>query len=253
MNTSNQRRATEHGASISTPSAQLSAPPRLRVIPHWEISKPRKIVVPLAVGLAWGNDPQYRIEEKLDGRFETRQVFGTTEDLGDTLLAGEYLRGEFHAFDLLRLNGTDFRPYPLEHRLVFLAGVFAAKPLDRTGGEIHRVPALHYQPSTLHDIWTRGGEGIVRKRLDAPWGTPFEACKRIETFTCTVTGFNAGQSVQISLADHPCGNVALKGGKCDRVRVGSILKIEGFGLTREGQIREGRVCKDSATSWLVKY
>lgn len=242
------------------------------------IAKPRKIVVPLPTALTWGGDEnEYRYEEKLDGRFETRQAHGTTEDLGDTLLAGEYVRGEFYAFDLLRMNGSDFRSYPLHHRLAFLAGVFVTKPFDCAGGEIHPVPALDLRPSTLADIWARGGEGIVRKSLAGKWGEPMEACKRLETFHCLVTGMNAGQSVQLariinggemrpcdpagfgedhfvqSLETAPCGAVKLGGGKADRVRVGSILKIEGFGLTREGKIREPRPCRDTATSWIVQY
>ena len=49
------------------------------------------------------------------------------------------------------------------------------------------------------------------------------------------------------------GNLPLLGGKCDRVRVGSILKIEGFGLHASGLIREPRVCKDTADSWLINF
>jgi hypothetical protein len=49
------------------------------------------------------------------------------------------------------------------------------------------------------------------------------------------------------------GNLPLFGGRCDRVRVGSILKVEGFGLHASGLIREGRVCKDTADSWLVVF
>lgn len=104
------------------------------------------------------------------------------------------------------------------------------------------------------------------------------SCKRIETFYCIATEIGASQSVKISRItnfgelknsddpacfgdDHfyqavhsePCGSVKLGGGKCDRVRVGSILKIEGFGLTRDGKIREPRPCKDSPTSWLIKF
>lgn len=265
---------------------QIQSSPLPTDPPTLKLDKPKKVCVPIAVGLAWRNDPDFIYEEKLDGRFETRQVHGTIEDIGDTLLAGEYVRGEFYAFDLLRLSGTDFRNFPLYDRLAFMDGVFATQPKDCTGGEIHRVPAiLNFQPSTLQDIWNRGGEGIVRKRLDSKWGEPMEACKRLETFYCLVTGLHAGQSVQIALVGHPCrdaqnsavrsmlptpsetvdlghwtldsatpcGNVKLGGGKCDKVRIGSILKIEGFGLTREGKIREPRPCRDTATSWLIKY
>lgn len=38
-----------------------------------------------------------------------------------------------------------------------------------------------------------------------------------------------------------------------KIRLGSILKIEGFGLTREWKIREPRPDKDLPTSWLIQY
>jgi hypothetical protein len=141
------------------------------------------------------------------------------------------------------------------------------------------VPSAKDGGALLAEVLARGGEGVVRKRLNSPWGTVMEACKRREDFHCIVTGFNAGQSVQIAriveiekliadshagnsalstidsnlLSTSPCGNVSLLGGKCDRVREGSILKITGFGLTREGKIREPRPDADSPGSWLVKY
>lgn len=245
------------------------------------VAKPKKIVVPLAIGLTWRADPDYIYQEKLDGRFETRRVHAAgriahrENSLGDTLLAGEYVRGEFFAFDLITLHGEDCRLWPLRERLAWLDQVFQTDVLDSIGGLVHRVPTLNYQPSTLNEILAAGGEGIVRKRLDAPWGTPMEACKRLETFICVVTGINAGQSVQIALTGAhresrefssaeasalsasscsiPCGSVSLFGGKCDQVRVGSIIKVEGFGLTREGKIREPRPCKDTPTSWLIQY
>jgi hypothetical protein len=82
------------------------------------------------------------------------------------------------------------------------------------------------------------------------------AAKRLETWICRVAGFNGGcQSVRIvdNASGQARGNLPLFGGRCDRVRVGSILKVEGFGLHRSGLIREPRVCKDSENSWLIKF
>ena len=76
----------------------------------------------------------------------------------------------------------------------------------------------------------------------------------METFQAVVAGFCGGtQSVEIEINGQPAGRVALLGGKCDRVRVGSVLKVEGFGLTPAGRIREPRVCRDTPTSWLVRF
>jgi hypothetical protein len=49
------------------------------------------------------------------------------------------------------------------------------------------------------------------------------------------------------------GKVTLRGGKIDRVRVGSIIKIEGLELHASGVIRDPRPCMDTETSWLVKF
>ena len=34
---------------------------------------------------------------------------------------------------------------------------------------------------------------------------------------------------------------------------GSVLKVEAFGLTAKGKLREARLDADTPTSWLVKY
>jgi hypothetical protein len=44
------------------------------------------------------------------------------------------------------------------------------------------------------------------------------------------------------------GRVKMGGGKCDQVRIGSIIRVEGLGLTDLGKIREPRACRE----WLVK-
>jgi hypothetical protein len=82
------------------------------------------------------------------------------------------------------------------------------------------------------------------------------AAKRLETWVCRVAGFNARQSVRIvdNASGQERGNLPLFGGKCDRVRIGSVVKVEGFGLHhRCGKIREPRICKDTDTSWLIQF
>jgi hypothetical protein len=248
----------------------------MKTLESQPISKPRKIVVPIAVGLAWTNEPGYIVQEKMDGMFAIR-VLGSLKC--ETILAGEQMRnGEFHAFDCLQYNGEDVRNLRLSERLKLLNAIFLSHSnMHLLPPEFRRVVDHADGGALLREVLARGGEGVVRKRLDGPWGVPMEACKRLETFTCVVTGMGSTQSVKISriinggefregdpsgfaeehfyqsLETTPCGSVKLGGGKCDRVRVGSILKIEGFGLTRDGQIREPRPCKDSATSWLIQY
>lgn len=217
--------------------------------PSSVIQKPRKVVVPISTGLAWGNEFGFLYQEKVDGRFATQEI--VDQHFVIAKLAGEQMAdGTFYAFDILEYLGEDFREKQLWMRHVAFDLVMEH---SRLPDNVRRVQSAKDGGKLLAEVLARGGEGVVRKDLASPWGTVMEACKRLETFTCVVTGFNAGQSVQIALSGQPCGNVSLFGGKCDRVRIGSILKIEGFGLTRDGKIREPRPCKDAPTSWLIQY
>jgi hypothetical protein len=258
--------------SLSEPAT--SQPLRLSA----SVAKPKKVVVPLSVGLGWAADPDYIYQEKVDGEFRVAvAIYGHFP----LVIAGEYVRatGRFHIFDCLERGGENLRNVPLRDRLEILDGLF---PSHATRHPSHCLVGSAYNGGMyLETVLARGGEGVVRKRLASLWGTPMEACKRLEAFYCVVTGINAGQSVQIArlinaegrmlnaenggpaLPDSSfnlqpsafaaCGSVPLFGGKADRVRIGSILKLEGFGLTAAGKIREPRPCKDTATSWLVKY
>lgn len=217
------------------------------------IKKPVKTLVPLTDGMKWGAGifglPSWnvRFEEKLDGEFHVRQV-------GESVFVGELLRkegGRFFAFDCLVLEGQSIREWPLRARLEALGRFSFPRPdTGRHGGEL------------LARVLARGGEGIVAKDLDARYGEMW-ACKRLDTWLCTVTGMGGSQSVEISMDGNaaplkaeigqPCGRVSLPGGKVDLVRVGSVIKVEGMGLTDAGKIREPRLCKDTPDSWLVKY
>jgi hypothetical protein len=119
-----------------------------------------------------------------------------------------------------------------------------------------------------------GAEGLCATAWDDPWGTML-CHKRGEIFMCRVTAIGATQSVGIervicdkldmtssveaarawlithnsSLITSPCGSVTLRGWKCDQVRIGSIIRVEGMGLTAGGKIRQPQPCKE----WLVRY
>ena len=203
--------------------------------------KPQKIIVPLAVGLAWQSGGL--VQQKLDGRFATLATTG-----GE--LAGENVGGVFTAFDCVGWQGQDVRRLALRERLAMRnelcrAGQIAiVRETTERGGEF------------LESILNAGGEGAVFKSWDSTFFAPMLAAKRLETWICRVAGFNGGcQSVRIvdNASGQARGNLPLFGGRCDRVRVGSILKVEGFGLHASGLIREGRVCKDTADSWLVVF
>jgi hypothetical protein len=216
------------------------------------IRKPTKIIVPLSAGLAWGNDPYVHYEEKLDGDFQVRADGGNLivgEFLApDHQRAGMYHAPGFYAFDILEFRGENTMLWPLAARMAVLCRHWAGLRAPEWNGD--GTPG-----QWLQDILSRGGEGMVAKDIGAPWGTPMLACKRLGTWLCAVTGVGNSQSVGIcdSVTGEDRGRVKLGGGKCDRVRVGSIIKVEGMQLTDDGKIREPRLCKDSPTSWLVKF
>ena len=94
-----------------------------------------------------------------------------------------------------------------------------------------------------------GGEGAVWKDPDAPYGQ-MVAVKRGGIWTCRVSSIGSTQAVGIMDAEtgQDRGRVKMGGGKCDQVRIGSIIRVEGLGLTDLGKIRERRACRE----WLVK-
>jgi hypothetical protein len=218
------------------------------------IDKPRKTVVPIAVGLAWGSDSASIFQEKMDGQFDLYLLDddGTNKE---TILAGEKMRdGTFWVFDCLCLNGVDIRQKPLSERLTHLGGIFT-NSRHLLPDSFNLLPFRADATGFLAEVLARGGEGVVKKSLDAPWGTPMEAAKRSENFYCIVTAMGNSQSVEIADAatGQPRGKVKLGGGKCDRVRVGSILKLNGFGLHASGLIREPVIDRDSDSSWLSQF
>lgn len=217
-----------------------------------QIQKPRKVFVPLAEGLRWCSDGKFLFLEKYDGRW----VEGGLPFNGNLLLA-ERMTGThgvwYAAHTVANIAGQNVLGESTRTRWRELQRI--ARDFEQPAGPDIRLAASGAGGEFLQAVLAQGGEGVCAFDLDAPWGQMW-ACKRLESFHCEVTGFCGGsQTVAISrvTAGQPCGHVALRGGKVDQVRIGSIIKVEGQGLTADGQIREPRPCKDSPTSWLVKF
>ena len=80
-------------------------------------------------------------------------------------------------------------------------------------------------------------------------------CKRCQVSLCRVTGLDHMRG-SVELADAASGQLRGKlplRGKFDRVRVGSVLKVEAYGLTARGMLREARLDRDTPASWLASY
>jgi hypothetical protein len=207
------------------------------------IQHPAKNTVPLAEGLAWGNDG-YIYEQKLDGEFALREVASGTQT---GVLAGEFMPRGFIAWDCVKFDGQDIRALPWHERAARRNDLCAL-----VGFPV--VMSLPNGSALLQAVLASGGEGIVRKSPYATYYVPMTACKRLQAWICRVTARANGQSVNIEDAAtrENRGKVALRGGKCDRVRVGSLVKIEGLELHASGFIRDPRPCQDTPTSWLIQ-
>lgn len=220
------------------------SPPR-----HVAAHKPRKTVVPLAEALAWRGGGGFIYQEKMDGCFATLEVRGQRSEV--SLLAGERMaNGDFWAFDILTHSGQDVRRLPLRDRWRLLTQDFGHKTQDLSG-----IVPTGNGGEFLEAVLARGGEGIVAKDLDAPYGEMF-AAKRIWEGLCVVTGLGLGTH-SVAIADattgQPRGRVTVPGFKIEKIRVGSILKVQGMNLTEAGKIREPRLCRDTPDSWLRQY
>jgi len=209
---------------------------------------PPKVLVTIEQGRAWGQDGAI-YQEKLDGNFET-VTFGGDVLAGESIknnLPGQAWRGArvFVVWDCLAVNGRDIRIEPAARRWHIardLAGKYALPlcPSSPHGGEL------------LARVLAAGGEGVVRKDAGATYFDDMQACKRGGIWLCRVTGHAGGtQSVNIVDADTGAdrGKVTLRGGKCDQLRSGSLIRVEGMNLTDSGKIRQPQPARE----WLVQF
>jgi hypothetical protein len=186
------------------------------------ITRPRYHEVPLQAGLAWCGRG-LRFEEKLDGRWHVLAI-------GESRITGELMRdGRFFAFDIPIYAGQDVRRLPLRERLEILDTFPLLRPATGLGGEF------------LRAVLDRGGEGIVAKDLDAPFGMGWTKCKRIETYDLVVTGRREETGVLelATLAGEPRGNCPAKA-MFERIAVGDVVEVACHSLTVAGKLREPR-------------
>jgi ATP dependent DNA ligase-like protein len=213
------------------------------------ISRPPFITVPLAAGLKWRGGGGCLYEEKMDGVWSVRTI-------GPAILAGEQMRdGRFFAFDLLAFAGHDIRRRPLRDRLAGLDAL--CRELVNRKSQIENVlrVAAGHGAEFLEAVLARGGEGVVAKHLDAPYGAPWYKCKREETLDLLVTD-KACPSIRLAAipAEDPSPtpqsairnpNSEDRGWCCaramfDQIKIGDIVEIKAFGLTSRGKLREPR-------------
>ena len=209
---------------------------------------PPKILVTIEQGRAWGQDCAI-YQEKLDGNFETVAMGGDVL-AGESVIntdAREAWRGKrrFVVWDCLAINGRDIRQQPASVRWN-AARDLAAK---------YALPVVQWSPNggeLLARVLAAGGEGVVRKDAGATYFDAMQACKRGGIWLCKVVGHCGGtQSVFIADAETGAdrGKLTLRGGRCDQVRAGSLIRVEGMNLTEAGKIRQPQPARE----WLIQF
>jgi hypothetical protein len=94
---------------------------------------------------------------------------------------------------------------------------------------------------------------VVAKPLDAPFGAGWLKCKRSQVYFARVTDVDPMRGSAIltdPVTGEKRGRIALHS-HFDKVRVGSVLKVEAYGVHRSGLLREARLDRDAPGSWLV--
>jgi len=161
------------------------------------------------------------------------------------LLDGEAVGDTFHAFDLLEVKGHDVRNQAYLQRY---SGLLTLLPHDNpslqwVGTDIQPEDKL----ATYGQLLREGKEGVVLKRIDAPFspGRPNSGgsqlkFKFVETASFVVTGINRQRSVTLglygtgkaSLAPQPAGNVTIPPNQ-PIPRIGAVAEVRYLYAYRE--------------------
>jgi hypothetical protein len=211
------------------------------------LSKPTIPALTLADGLRrdWRG---FLVQEKSDGCHE----FLT--HAGNVFNAEIMSDGSRVINDLIVASGQDIRLETTATRWQWLneiarAGVLPANArLSRSGfgAEMIEAEAGRNGPADI----------VVCKPLDTAFGAGWCKVKFAVPYLCVVTGLDYARG-SVDLADAATGDqrgrLPLRGGKFERVRAGSLLKVVSAGLTAKGMLREVRPDIDTLTSWLVKF
>ena len=212
--------------------------------------KPIKTLCTLAEAQAWGTTG--RISRKYDGIFEVREIGGVT-------VAGQLMRpksgGMFTAGDRVRMacHGEFWVALDIVSQEPLFTRMAAFLDICRTLNGTSETIA-----ETVTDIaacMASGAEGVCWQSWDWPYGQILAHKARWEGIVRVSRPPGWTQSVEIEDAatGQPRGKLPLRGGKCDRVRVGSLLKVTAMCITDAGKLREPVLDSDSPESWLKQF
>ncbi len=147
---------------------------------------------------------------------------------------GESVGDDYHAFDLLVLNGEDIRPLPYRKRLDSLMHLLASAQ-HRFIKYTETAFTTKQKIALLKRLKAQNREGIVFKRLDAPYtpgrpnsGGPQLKFKFCAMLSAVVARINVQRSVEIRLLNidgwQNCGNVTIPANH-SIPKVGQVVEV----------------------------
>lgn len=154
---------------------------------------------------------------------------------GDAVFDGEQVGSVMHVFDLLSYRGKDMRALPFGQRYQALEeDVLASMYKPENWPILTLAPAFTSQDkmAMLERVQKSNGEGLVFKRVDAPYeggrSKSVFKYKFIETCTCIVLGVNQQRSVQLGLLN----------GAQQKLQVGNVTIPANFPVPAQGDLVE---------------
>lgn len=189
-----------------------------------KLRRPHFVSVPLAEGLRWRGSAGWIFQQKLDGCWAVREY-------DRSVLVGEAMKNSFVAFDCVTYEGQDVRRESLRVRLELLRSLGVPVVASGNGGEF------------LEAVLAAGGEGVVAKPLDAPWGSPWFRCKRISTHDVRICEMNEHRgTVRVEADGHDRGWVPVKR-MFNQLAIGDVIEVAAEAIHRSGKFRSARVVR----------
>ena len=184
-------------------------------------------------------------DDHLEGINKKGFIVGLPQTVADELRGvpgsfipdGESIGDDYHAFDLLEYNGENLRLLPYRIRLARLIDLLL---LARPDYKYIRLVETAFSTRQKTELWHRlrreNREGIVFKRLDAPYvpgkpsqGGPQLKFKFVATVSAVVTQINVQRSVAVGLFQGrrlvSCGNVTIPANQ-EIPEVGAVVALK---------------------------
>lgn len=200
-------------------------------------------------------DENWCLQEKFDGRRlmlrktgdtveainKLGLIVGVSQPVADAALAndrdftldGEIIGDRLYAFDLLSIHGRDVRDWEYGVRLATLTELLSSS--DSAITAVPTAETAEDKAERLAALKDAGAEGVVFKRLDAPYrhgrpnsgGTQLKY-KFVDTLSAVVSAINTQRSVGLTLHGEdgpvPVGNVTIPANH-DVPAVGAVVEV----------------------------